>query len=93
MTEPKGPLVLVVEDYQDAREMYAAYLQFAGFRVAEATNGLEAIEQSVELRPDIILIIGDRYEALAAAVAVAPRMTNTVVKPSTNAMEDSTTVA
>ena len=37
------PLVLVVEDYQDAREMYAAYLQFSGFRVAEATNGLEAI--------------------------------------------------
>jgi len=56
MTEPKRPLVLVVEDYQDAREMYAAYLQFAGFRVAEATNGLEAIEQSLELRPDIILM-------------------------------------
>ena len=26
------PLVLVVEDYQDAREMYAAYLQFSGYR-------------------------------------------------------------
>jgi two-component system, cell cycle response regulator DivK len=36
MTEPQGPLVLVVEDYQDAREMYAAYLQFSGYRVAEA---------------------------------------------------------
>jgi CheY-like chemotaxis protein len=48
--------VLVVEDYQDAREMYAAYLQYAGFRVAEATNGLEAIEQSVALKPDIILM-------------------------------------
>ncbi len=50
------PLVLVVEDYQDAREMYAAYLQFSGFRVAEATNGLEAIEQTLELLPDIILM-------------------------------------
>jgi CheY-like chemotaxis protein len=56
MTDMNGPLVLVVEDYQDAREMYAAYLQYAGFRVAEATNGLEAIEQSVTLRPDIILM-------------------------------------
>jgi CheY-like chemotaxis protein len=56
MTEPVRPLVLVVEDYQDAREMYAAYLQFAGFRVAEASNGLEAIERSLELRPDIILM-------------------------------------
>ena len=50
------PLVLVVEDYQDAREMYAAYLQFSGFRVAEATNGVEAIEKTVELMPDIILM-------------------------------------
>jgi two-component system cell cycle response regulator DivK len=49
-------LVLVVEDYQDAREMYAAYLQFSGYRVAEATNGLEAIEKTVELMPDIILM-------------------------------------
>jgi CheY-like chemotaxis protein len=51
-----APLVLVVEDYQDAREMYAAYLQFSGYRVAEATNGLEAIERANELMPDIILM-------------------------------------
>jgi len=50
------PLVLVVEDYQDAREMYAAYLTFSGYRVAEATNGIEAIEKTVELMPDIILM-------------------------------------
>jgi CheY-like chemotaxis protein len=49
-------LVLVVEDYQDAREMYAAYLQFSGYAVAEATNGLEAIEKTLELMPDIILM-------------------------------------
>ena len=49
-------LVLVVEDYQDAREMYSAYLQFSGFRVAEATDGLEAIEKTIELLPDIILM-------------------------------------
>src|SRR4026209_1197924 len=58
MTEQsnESPLVLVVEDYQDAREMYAAYLQFSGYRVAEATNGLEAIEKTLELLPDIILM-------------------------------------
>ena len=50
------PLVLVVEDYPDAREMYAAYLQFSGFDVAEATNGLEAIEKAQQLLPDIILM-------------------------------------
>ena len=36
--------------------MYAAYLQFSGYRVAEATNGLEAIEKTIELMPDIILM-------------------------------------
>ena len=53
---PTQPLVLVVEDYQDAREMYAAYLAFSGYRVAEATNGEEAIEKAIELIPDIILM-------------------------------------
>ena len=56
MDDTQGPLVLVVEDYQDAREMYAAYLHFSGFRVAEATNGIEAIEKTLELMPDIILM-------------------------------------
>ena len=58
MTKPDAEeaLVLVVEDYQDAREMYAAYLQFSGYRVAEATNGEEAIEKTLELLPDIILM-------------------------------------
>jgi CheY-like chemotaxis protein len=55
-TRKTPPLVLVVEDYQDAREMYAAYLTFSGFRVAEATNGVEAIEKTIELLPDIILM-------------------------------------
>ena len=49
-------LVLVVEDYQDAREMYTAYLQYSGYRVVEAMNGIEAIEKTIELLPDIILM-------------------------------------
>jgi two-component system, cell cycle response regulator DivK len=56
MTEETSPLILVVDDYQDAREMYAEYLQFSGFRVAEARNGNEAIEQAFKLRPDLILM-------------------------------------
>jgi two-component system cell cycle response regulator DivK len=49
-------LVLVVEDYQDAREMYAAYLQFSGFDVAEAGNGIVAVEKTTDLLPDIVLM-------------------------------------
>ena len=50
------PLVLVVDDYQDAREMYAEYLEFSGFRVAEASNGAEALDKAFALLPDVILM-------------------------------------
>ena len=56
MTEQNAPLILVVDDYQDAREMYCEYLQFSGFRVAEARNGNEAVTQAFELQPDLILM-------------------------------------
>ena len=51
-----GPMVLVVDDYEDAREMYAEYLQYSGFRVAEARTGVEALEKAFELLPDLILM-------------------------------------
>jgi two-component system cell cycle response regulator DivK len=56
MTDQNTPLILVVDDYQDAREMYAEYLQFSGFRVAEAKNGNEAVDQAFALKPDLILM-------------------------------------
>ena len=56
MTDHNTPLILVVDDYQDAREMYAEYLQFSGFRVAEARNGNEAVQQAFTLQPDLILM-------------------------------------
>jgi CheY-like chemotaxis protein len=56
MSTAQGPLILVVDDYEDAREMYAEYLRFSGFRVAEARNGNEALEQAFTLKPDLILM-------------------------------------
>ena len=56
MSTEQGPLILVVDDYEDAREMYAEYLRFCGFRVAEARNGNEALEQAFALVPDLILM-------------------------------------
>jgi len=48
--------VLLVEDYDDAREMYVEYLTFSGFEVAQATNGLDAIQQALERPPDIVVM-------------------------------------
>lgn len=50
------PLVLVVDDYQDAREMCSEFLAFSGFAVAEARDGIEAIEKAQSLLPDVILM-------------------------------------
>jgi two-component system, cell cycle response regulator DivK len=50
------PLVLVVDDFQDNREMYAEYLAFSGFRVIQAANGKEALDQAFANQPDIIIM-------------------------------------
>jgi len=48
--------VLLVDDYPDAREMYTEYLEFSGFDVIGAGNGLEALQRAVDANPDIILM-------------------------------------
>lgn len=53
---PPAPLVLVVDDYADARQMYAEWLQVSGFRVAEAADGNAAIDLACALTPDVILM-------------------------------------
>jgi CheY-like chemotaxis protein len=53
---PAAPLILVVDDAPDGRQMYVTYLKHHGYRVIEATNGVEAIEQSYSHRPDLIVM-------------------------------------
>jgi CheY-like chemotaxis protein len=50
------PLILVVEDFEDAREMYRDYLEFSGFRVETACDGREAIEKAQSINPDLVLM-------------------------------------
>jgi CheY-like chemotaxis protein len=50
------PLALVIDDYDDTREMYAEVLRLEGFRVESASDGQEALKKVVELLPDIIIM-------------------------------------
>ena len=56
MKKTERSRVLVVDDYADAREMYSEYLQFSGFDVVEASNGMEALQRAADEAPDIILM-------------------------------------
>lgn len=48
--------ILVVEDDIDIRECYQSLLEHAGYRVATAQNGREALEQLSRERPALILL-------------------------------------
>jgi CheY-like chemotaxis protein len=49
-------LVLIVDDFEDNRQMYAEFLEFSGFRTEQAANGQEALDKAHALLPDVILM-------------------------------------
>lgn len=51
-----SPLVLLIEDFDDAREMYAEYLEFSGLRTAGAADAVRGLQLAEELQPSVILM-------------------------------------
>jgi CheY-like chemotaxis protein len=51
-----GPVVMLVEDFRDTREMMRKMLEMQGCRVVEASNGQEAIEISQRGGLDLVLM-------------------------------------
>ena len=50
------PIVLIAEDQQELRQLYAQQLVMSGFDVIEAANGAEAIDLTSLNLPDVILM-------------------------------------
>lgn len=48
--------ILLVEDYDDSRQMLKFHLEERGYRVVEASNGYDAIEYVRRELPDLILM-------------------------------------
>lgn len=72
--EEAAPLVLVVEDDLPTSELLTIHLTQAGYRVAHAYDGVEAIEKAKELQPfvitlDIMLPKKDGWEVLQSLKA------------------------
>jgi CheY-like chemotaxis protein len=52
----QAALVLVVDDHPGFRRLARRVLERAGFRVAEAVDGAEAVAEAERLRPDLVLL-------------------------------------
>ncbi len=48
--------VLVVEDYDDARELISLWLTTSGYRVIEARDGVKAVEIARRECPDVVIM-------------------------------------
>jgi two-component system cell cycle response regulator DivK len=55
-SDAASPTVMVVEDFDDTRQMMRRFLEMGGCRVVEAVNGREAIELAQREHPALILM-------------------------------------
>lgn len=55
-SQDPAPLVLVVDDFPDGRDLACMALESAGFRTVTATNGLDALNSARELLPDLVVL-------------------------------------
>jgi CheY-like chemotaxis protein len=53
---PDGPLILIIEDDEDTRFLYAESLVHLGYRAVGEANAARGIEAAIRLRPDAILL-------------------------------------
>lgn len=56
MAVRNGSSVLVVEDFDDTRQMMKIMLELKGCRVLEAADGMKAVEIATREKPDLILM-------------------------------------
>jgi CheY-like chemotaxis protein len=48
--------ILIVDDNRDAADMLAMFLQLGGHETHTADDGVEAIEATMRLQPDLVLL-------------------------------------
>lgn len=77
------PLILVVDDFDDNRELYVSTIAEAGYPVLEATNGQEALDRIGSFRPAVIIMdlsmpVLDGWEA-TRRIKADPRTADIVI--------------
>jgi CheY-like chemotaxis protein len=51
-----APLILVIDDVEDTRDVFETCLSAHGYRVATAKDGFDGVRKAATLQPDLILM-------------------------------------
>ena len=51
-------VILVVEDDNNLRKLYADTLTFGGYKVYTASDGIEALDFLIKVKPRLVLLLG-----------------------------------
>ncbi len=54
-SSPPPPIVLIVGDDRDTRDLYEAVFELEGFWVADASDAEAAFQQASDLQPDVVI--------------------------------------
>ena len=78
-----APLILLVDDFDDALEIYGTYLRYRGYRVEVARDGAQAIAQA-EREPPAVILLDLRMPVLDGTAALKrlradPRFAETLI--------------
>jgi CheY-like chemotaxis protein len=87
------PLILLIDDVADNRDLYEEYLLFRGYQVLTADNGTDGLRLADARRPDIILLDlrmpGMSGHATLAQIKARPALVSVpVVALTAHALED-----
>lgn len=55
-TPANNPTILIIEDYQDTRELLSVLLHGQGYNVIEAEGGVEGLLKATSMYPDLVIM-------------------------------------
>lgn len=89
----RPPRILVTEDNLENRLLMTKTLRSKGFEVAEAVNGMEAVQLFAEHRPDLVLMdmrmpVMDGYEAIKTIRSTEQGKTTPIIAVTASAFEE-----
>ena len=91
---PSAPLVLVIDDAEDNREVYVQFFEFQGWRTATASDGEDGLDKASALAPSVIVLdlslpVMDGWEVARRLKANGKTRTIPVIALTGHALDDS----